>query len=453
MMKSKKARWGMVLLLPVLGVALVAVLVLGTGSGPHTASAANTLTVGLDMGVNQSDPGTYGTSLPAFENCVNVSTNVNNGIFYFDVFALNTTNLYAFIADLQFTPGKMQILGVDVNQFFGTSSTVSNYSTTPPITSGSFHVEAVDTGGLHTGSGVLARIQAQAFIGPSIITMSINNNAALSKGVTLTADPGAYHPGDTNGDGFFDGPFINPTGTINVDQPAGQGCAGDLSITKTGVVTPGTVTVTYTLTATNKGSATATGVTITDTLPATVSFVSASAICSQALGIVTCNVGTLAGGASASVTVTVGGIAGGPATDTGAVTGNEYDPTPGNNTATQTTVFCQRSASAGGALVYAPWPHPVGDDDCDGFTTAIENFVGTDPNIACATTVSVNAWPADINNDRRVNITDVLKFVPVFNSAAPGPPYNKRFDLNGDGRIGTSDVLKLVPFFNLSCTP
>jgi uncharacterized repeat protein (TIGR01451 family) len=448
MMKNKKARWG-VLLLPLLGVALAAVLVLGTGSGRHTASAANTLTVGLDMYVNQTDPGTYGTTLPTFENCVDVNTRVNSGIFYFDVFALNTTNLYAFIADLQFDPGKMTILAADVNQFFGTSSSVNNYSTTPPVSTGSFEAEAVDTGSQHTGSGVLARIKAQASPGPSIINLSINNNPALFKGVTLTEDPGAIHPGDPDGDGFFDGPFINPAGTINVDQPAGLGCAGDLSITKTGVVTPGTVTVTYTLTATNNGSATATGVTIKDTLPATVSFVSASAICSQALGIVTCNVGTLAGGASASVTVTVLGIAGGPATDTGAVTGNEYDTTPGNNTATRTTVFCQRSASAGGALVYAPWPIPVGDDDCDGFTTAVETFIGTDPNLACG----LNAWPVDNNNDRKVNMSDILAYRPSFLSTSGDGRYNKRLDLNMDGRINMSDILKFVPFFNMTCTP
>ncbi|MCH7617025.1 MAG: S8 family serine peptidase [Chloroflexi bacterium] len=47
-----------------------------------------------------------------------------------------------------------------------------------------------------------------------------------------------------------------------------------------------------------------------------------------------------------------------------------------------------------------PWTVPIDDPDCDSFTTAIENFVGTDPTDACANTVTANdeaddRWPAD----------------------------------------------------------
>jgi hypothetical protein len=104
-----------------------------------------------------------------------------------------------------------------------------------------------------------------------------------------------------------------------------------------------------------------------------------------------------------------------------------------------------------------PWPVPTGDPDCDGFTTAIETFVGTDPKVHCAATSTPNdepppdKWPVDFNNDQKANLSDVLKYSPVFNSAAPGPPYNVRFDLNGDNKINLSDVLKFSPFFNQSC--
>jgi Thrombospondin type 3 repeat. len=227
MMKTEKTRWG-ILLLPLLAVAFAAIVGLGIGHKSHTADAVSTLTVGLDMKAALADPGTYGATLPAFDKCVDVKTSVNNGFFYFDVFALNVTNLYAFESDFQFPSGKMEILGSDVKQFFGASSSVSNYSQNynsglnainPPVATGSFYAVGLDTGGTHTGSGVLTRIKAQAFIGAGVIPFSFNVNAALSKGVTLTADPLAYHPGDTNGDGFFDGPFINQTGTIAVDQP------------------------------------------------------------------------------------------------------------------------------------------------------------------------------------------------------------------------------------------
>jgi hypothetical protein len=164
MIKNKKALWG-VLLLPLVVLALVTDIGPGIGHQSHTAEAASTLTVGLDMRANQSvtgNPGTYGATLPAFGNCADVKTSVNSGIFYFDVFALNTTNLYAFIADLQFTSGKMEILGADVKQFFGTGASVSNFSTnynssldaiSPPVSNGSFEAMAEDAGGLHTGSG------------------------------------------------------------------------------------------------------------------------------------------------------------------------------------------------------------------------------------------------------------------------------------------------------------
>ena len=41
--------------------------------------------------------------------------------------------------------------------------------------------------------------------------------------MTLTSDPGAYHPGDINHDGLFDGPYVNRVGTIAIDRPDGDG--------------------------------------------------------------------------------------------------------------------------------------------------------------------------------------------------------------------------------------
>ena len=86
------------LLLPALIAVLAITAALWSGqSESGTADAVITdLTIGLDMKANQNDPGTYNiNSLPNFEQCVDVKTNVNNGIFYLDVFILNTTNLVA----------------------------------------------------------------------------------------------------------------------------------------------------------------------------------------------------------------------------------------------------------------------------------------------------------------------------------------------------------------------
>jgi hypothetical protein len=232
MIESNRRRWAL-LLVPSLAAILAVFLAfgIGDGHGSRTAQAVNQLTVGLDMKVNLADPGTYAT-FPKFEKCVDVNTNVNTGIFYIDVFVLNASQLFAFESDLQFTSGKMQILSADVKQFFGTGAGVNNYSDPVPTSSGSFKALGLDTGGSHTGSGALVRIKAQAFIPPAGGTViNFNISTAPTQGVTLTADPGAIHPGDTSvpPDGIFDGPFVNASGMIAVNRPDtdGDGVSND----------------------------------------------------------------------------------------------------------------------------------------------------------------------------------------------------------------------------------
>ncbi len=94
----------------------------------------------------------------------------------------------------------------------------------------------------------------------------------------------------------------------------------------------------YSLTVTNLGPDVASGVTITDPLPAAVTFVSASAGCDETAGLVTCNVGDLADGGSAtvSITVTVDVTYLGELANTAGVSANEADPVTENNSATTT---------------------------------------------------------------------------------------------------------------------
>jgi uncharacterized repeat protein (TIGR01451 family) len=84
----------------------------------------------------------------------------------------------------------------------------------------------------------------------------------------------------------------------------------DLSITKTDAPDPlsAGATLTYMLAVANAGPSTATGVVVTDTLPAGATYVSATpsqGSCTEASGVVTCSLGTLANGASASTTIVV----------------------------------------------------------------------------------------------------------------------------------------------------
>jgi len=95
------------------------------------------------------------------------------------------------------------------------------------------------------------------------------------------------------------------------------------------------------------------------------------------------------------------------------------------------------------------------------FNDCLENFVGTDPLRACAATVTANdepvdAMPADLNDDRSVNVTDRTLEVLAL-KAYTGGTYNKRFDLNADGAINVTDRTILALYIKLTggiaCTP
>jgi uncharacterized repeat protein (TIGR01451 family) len=116
----------------------------------------------------------------------------------------------------------------------------------------------------------------------------------------------------------------------------------DISVTKTDSADPVNLgdNITYTITVTNNGPDNATGVSLMDTLPASVNFVSATpsqGMCAQAAGLVTCNLGALANGSSATVSIVVTTTANGVITNTVTVTADGADSNPANNQASQTT--------------------------------------------------------------------------------------------------------------------
>jgi uncharacterized repeat protein (TIGR01451 family) len=120
----------------------------------------------------------------------------------------------------------------------------------------------------------------------------------------------------------------------------GEGvAAADLAVTQTATPDPVLVgsPLTYAVTVSNAGPSAATGVTLTDALPAGVTLVSASPGCTGT-GPVTCALGSLASGASATVTLVVTPLAAGPLTNTTSVAGAETDPAAANNTVTQATM-------------------------------------------------------------------------------------------------------------------
>ena len=141
--------------------------------------------------------------------------------------------------------------------------------------------------------------------------------------------------------------------------------SADLSITKSDSPDPATVgrALTYSLAVSNAGPDGASDVTVTDTLPVSVTFVSATpsqGTCSQTSGTVTCNLGSIASGASATVTIEVTPNQEGTITDTVGVSSTTIDPDTANNRDSQdTTVVAAPERQADLTLTKSDRSDPV----------------------------------------------------------------------------------------------
>ena len=136
----------------------------------------------------------------------------------------------------------------------------------------------------------------------------------------------------------------------------------DLSVAQTDSPDPVNVAspLNYQLLVSNNGPDPATGVTVVDTLPAGVTFLSASSTqgsCSESGGIVTCVLGAMAASANTTINVTVTApVSTGTITNSAIVSGNELDPIAGNNTSVESTTvqnlntnqLCYLVADSGG---------------------------------------------------------------------------------------------------------
>ena len=131
--------------------------------------------------------------------------------------------------------------------------------------------------------------------------------------------------------------------TVSKTWTTGPPPSADLSITKADSPDPVTVgsELTYTLTVNNAGPDAAAGVTVSDTLPTTVTFVSATP--SQGdpctgTATVSCNLGTINASGSATVTIKVTPTTDADLSNTAGVSSSTPDPATANNSDTETTV-------------------------------------------------------------------------------------------------------------------
>ena len=124
------------------------------------------------------------------------------------------------------------------------------------------------------------------------------------------------------------------------EAPPPRDPSADLALSKSDSPDPVTVggVLTYALRASNLGPDDATNVTVTDTLPASVEFLSASSECTRSGRTVTCELGSVPAGTARSVGVRVRPISAGTIQNAASVSGDQDDPRSSNNASVEQTV-------------------------------------------------------------------------------------------------------------------
>ncbi|HEX9765282.1 MAG TPA: hypothetical protein VGA36_00865, partial [Nitriliruptorales bacterium] len=171
--------------------------------------------------------------------------------------------------------------------------------------------------------------------------------SGASETVELVVQVNAGRTADISNTASVSSSITDPAGGNNsVTQTTGVSTSADLAITKSDSADPVAVgqPLTYTLTISNAGPSDAQDVVVTDTLPADVTFGSATpsqGTCSEVAGTVTCSLGVLgaSGSASVQIVVTPTAAAGdaGSISNTAWVSSSTSDPVAGNDSATETT--------------------------------------------------------------------------------------------------------------------
>jgi len=163
----------------------------------------------------------------------------------------------------------------------------------------------------------------------ALLTGSPAIDAAANAGCPTEDQRGVTRPVDGNGDGIA----VCDIGTFEATQPA------DLAISKQHQSDCLHLNdhILYTITVTNRGPGPADSVTVTDPLPGSVALVSTNPPCAQSGSTLTCTLGSLSAGASATVNVDVTAEQVAAITNTASVLAAQNDPDSSNNTASITT--------------------------------------------------------------------------------------------------------------------
>ena len=236
------------------------------------------------------------------------------------------------------------------------SLTVTNSGTGP--TSGTVTLTDTLPAGLvpqsATGTGWSCLVAAQ--------TVTCTRSDVLAAGasypaVSLTASVSQSAAANVVNTASVSGGGELAAGNDAASDPTAITSSADLGVSQADAPDPVTVGAveTYTVTVHNGGPSDATGVMLTDTLPGAATYVGAApsqGSCVQFAGTLTCSLGSLANGASATVAVQVSPTpaAGATIVNTAGVAGNEPDANGANDSSAETTsVNHPPTANADGA--------------------------------------------------------------------------------------------------------
>jgi len=280
--------------------------------------------------VTAFDAGAGTASGTACANCtVEVfSDNDDEGQWYEGTTTANGMGDWSFSKGSAFTGPNVHATATDA------AGNTSEFSGPPPVVSSvSPAIAAPDTVGL------LVTIQGDYFREDEPLTVdfgagvTVTNTQFISRTqlqVTLDVDSGAVLG-------------LRDVTVTNFDGQSGVGVglfeivpAADLALTKTDSPDPVVAgeALTYTLIVVNNGPWEATGIVLTDTLPAGVTFVSATPgapTCTESGGDVICNLGSLSSTSAMTVTIVVTPNVAGTIVNFAVVAADEYDPDPSND--------------------------------------------------------------------------------------------------------------------------
>jgi uncharacterized repeat protein (TIGR01451 family) len=220
---------------------------------------------------------------------------------------------------------------------------------------------------------------------------TINNGLSAAIDIVVTATVTGQLTNIASASSSLPEPDVtdNSATTSTVVDPA-PGTEADLALNMTDSPDPVTVgnNLTYTITVWNNGPHVANDVLLTDTLPPNVTFVSSSASQGSCTGTstVTCDIGTITSGASATVTLVITPTTATVLTNIASVTSSVGDPNGSNNDETTSTIVnAAPSGSAANLIVtMSDSPDPVGGWSNVTYSITVRND-GPDP----ATSVSL----------------------------------------------------------------